>query len=141
MSEIPPLNIGALAEAAGVGRQTIRFYERRGLIPDPPRSPAGYRQYPEATVGRLRFIRRAQELGFTLAEIGELLDLRIDEVSACGAVQARAREKLRTVEEKIADLQRIGGSLERLVAQCDARRPTSDCPILEELEDPGQVGP
>jgi Hg(II)-responsive transcriptional regulator len=136
MSESTRLNIGALAALSGGGRQTIRFYERRGLIPNPPRSPAGYRRYPEATVARIRFIRRAQELGFTLAEITELLSLRVDEVSACEAVQAKAREKLLTVEEKIIDLRRIGDALERLVNQCEERQPTGDCPILEELDDP-----
>lgn len=128
------LTIGKLAAAAGVGRETIRYYERQGLLDEPPRSQAGYRHYPPDAVGRLRFIRRAQELGFSLAEITELLDLRIDEVSACSAVEARARAKLVTVEEKIDDLRRIGDALGRLVEKCEARQPTSDCPILEELE-------
>ncbi len=129
------LTIGALAAAAGVGRETVRFYERKGLIPDPPRSPAGYRRYPEDTVQRLRFIRRAQELGFTLREITELLEFRVDEVSACSTVEVRAREKLKQVEAKISDLRRISSALHRLVEKCQAREPTSDCPILEELEE------
>lgn len=129
------MKIGALADAAGVGRETVRFYERKGLIPDPPRSPAGYRLYPEDMVQRLRFIRRAQELGFTLREIAELLEFRIDEVSACGTVEVRARKKLEQVEAKISDLRRIGSALHRLVDKCQAREPTSDCPILEELEE------
>lgn len=128
------LTIGALAASAGVGRETIRYYERKGLLEEPPRSGAGYRQYPAEAVDRLRFIRRAQELGFTLAEITELLGLRVDEASACGAVEARARAKLVTVADKIDDLRRIGDALERLVEKCEAREPTSDCPILEELE-------
>ncbi len=129
------LTTGALAALAGVGRETIRYYERTGLLDEPPRSQAGYRHYPPDTVDRLRFIRRAQELGFTLVEITELLRLRIDEVSACSAVEARARAKLVTVEEKIQDLRRIGDALEVLVKKCQSRQPTSDCPILEELED------
>lgn len=129
------LTIGKLATSAGVGRETIRYYERIGLLEEPPRSEAGYRHYPPGVVDRLRFIRRAQELGFTLAEITELLDLRIDEVSACGAVEARARAKLASVTEKIDDLHRIENALERLVDKCEARQPTSDCPILEELAD------
>jgi MerR family transcriptional regulator, copper efflux regulator len=129
------LTIGALAGAAGVGRETVRFYERRGLIAEPPRSPAGYRRYPPEVVQRLRFIRRAQELGFTLGEIEELLDLRVDEVSACGTVERRAREKLEQVETKITDLHRIGDALNRLVDKCQAREETSDCPILERLEE------
>ena len=136
MPDEDSLTIGALASAAGVGRETIRFYERRGLISDPPRSPAGYRRYPLNTVLRLRFIRRAQDLGFTLSEISDLLDLRVDEASACGTVEARAREKLEQVETKIADLQRMSDTLSGLVHKCQAREPTSDCPILEVLEDP-----
>ena len=135
MCKADTLTIGELAAAAGVGRETVRFYERRGLIDEPPRSPAGYRRYSRDTVQRLRFIRHAQALGFTLAEITVLLDLRVDEVSACGTVEVRAREKLEQVETKIADLRRIGGALQRLVAKCQAREPTSDCPILEELEE------
>lgn len=135
MSTTETMTIGTLAEAVRVGRETIRFYERKGLIDDPPRSPAGYRLYPPQTVARLRFIRRAQELGFTLAEISELLDLRIENESVCSTVEARARGKLVQVESKIADLQRIGQALGRLVVKCTAREPTGDCPILEELED------
>lgn len=129
------MTIGTLAAAAEVGRETVRFYERKGLIDDPPRSPAGYRLYPRRTVQRLRFIRRAQELGFTLAEISDLLDLRVENTSACDAVEARARDKLAAVEAKIEDLQRMGSALGRLVVKCEEREPTGDCPILEELED------
>lgn len=135
MTRTPALTIGALAAAAGVGVETVRFYERRGLLPRPPRTPSGYRQYPPDSVERLRFIRRAQGLGFTLEEIGELLELRVDEVAACGAVEAGARSKIRQVEEKMAELQRILDALGRLVAACEAREPTSECPILEALEE------
>lgn len=133
------LTIGALADAAGVGRETVRFYERQGLVADPPRSGAGYRLYAPETVARLRFIRRAQQLGFTLSEISELLDLSAADPSACVAVEARARRKLADVEAKIADLRRIGDALSRLVERCAARQPTGDCPILEELEDGGEA--
>ena len=135
MSKTETLTIGKLAASAGVGRETIRYYERQGLIDAPPRSPAGYRHFPPDTVLRLRFIRRAQELGFTLGEISDLLALRVDEVSACGPVEAGAREKLEQVETKISDLRRIGDALHRLVDKCQAREPTSGCPILEEFED------
>ncbi len=134
---MPPsdvLTIGALAGAAGVGVETVRFYERKGLIPEPPRSPSGYRQYEPATVERVRFIRRAQGLGFTLAEIAELLDLRIDEVAACAPVAAQARAKLEQVAGKIDELRRMQAALERLVEACEARQPTGECPILEALE-------
>ena len=128
------LTIGALAGAVGVGRETIRFYERRGLIPDPPRSRAGYRKYPADAVRRVRFIRRAQELGFTLAEISELLHLRVSDAATCGTVEANARAKLDQVHAKVADLNRIGAALESLVARCELREETGECPILEELD-------
>ena len=134
MSNGDTLTIGALAAAAGVGRETVRFYERKGLLEAPPRSPAGYRHYSVTVVGRLRFIRRAQGLGFTLKEISDLLALRVDEVAACGT-EARAREKLSRVAEKLTELRRMKRALERLVEACLAREPTSDCPILEELEE------
>ncbi len=135
---MPPearLTIGALAEAAGVGRETVRFYERKGLLPEPPRTASGYRDYPLESVERLRFIRRAQGLGFTLQEIADLLALRVDEVAACGAVEAQAREKLLSVADKLTELRRMKKALERLVDACQSREPTSDCPILEELEE------
>ena len=135
MTKTETLTIGELAASAGVGRETIRYYERKGLLEEPPRSAAGYRHYPPDVPWRLRFIRRAQELGFTLAEISGLLDLRVDEVSACAVVETRAREKLVQVETKIADLRSMGDALRRLVDKCQARAPTSDCPILEVLED------
>jgi Hg(II)-responsive transcriptional regulator len=129
------LTIGALAKEAGMGVETIRFYERKGLLPEPPRTAAGYRQYAPDAVERLRFIRRAQGLGFSLKGISELMDLRVDEVAACGAVEQHAREKLAQVAGKITELRRIETALHRLVSACEAREPTSECPILEELED------
>lgn len=135
MSDESSMTIGMLARAAGVGRETVRFYEREGLLPEPPRSASGYRRYPPDSVERLRFIRRAQGLGFTLQEIGDLLALRVDEVAACGAVEARARRKLESVAQKLTELRRLKRALERLVAACAAREPTSDCPILEEIEE------
>ncbi len=129
------LTIGALAKASDIGVETVRFYERKGLLPEPPRTKAGYRQYPPDTVDRVRFIRRAQGLGFSLREIAELLELRVDEVAACGPVEAQAREKLEQVAGKIAELRRIQSALRRLVRACEAREPTGECPILEELEE------
>ncbi len=134
MSETATLTIGALAQAAGIGVETIRFYERRGLLRDPPRTPAGYRQYPADTVDRVKFIRRAQGLGFALREVSELLDLRVDEVAACGLVEAQAREKLEQVGGKIEELRRMETALQRLVEACEAQEPTGTCPILEELD-------
>lgn len=138
MSSGDLLTIGGLAKAAGIGVETVRFYERRGLIPEPARTAAGYRQYAPGVIERVRFIRRAQGLGFTLAEIAELLDLRVDEVAACGAVEAQAREKLDQVAGKIDELRRMEAALDRLVARCEAREPTGECPILEALEGSGE---
>lgn len=128
------LTIGKLANAAGVGVETIRFYEREGLLPKPPRKRSGYRQYPPDTVGRVMFIRRAKELGFTLKEITELLDLRVDPDKSCADVRALAKSKILDVEEKMADLARIKGALEKLARACRGKGPTSECPILDAIE-------
>lgn len=127
------LSIGQVAKATDVGIETIRFYEREGLLAEPPRRRSGYRQYPPEAVARVRFIRRAKELGFTLKEIGELLDLRIDPERSCADVRALARAKLRDVEAKMDDLRRIQGALESLAAACRGRGPTSECPILDAI--------
>ena len=128
------LTIGKLASAAGVGVETIRFYEREGLLPKPPRKRSGYRQYPPDTVARVMFIRRAKELGFTLKEITELLELRIDPDKSCADVRALAKAKIVDVEEKMADLARIKGALEKLAKACRGKGPTSECPILDAIE-------
>lgn len=129
------LSIGQVAAAADVNIQTIRYYERRGLFPNPRRTPSGYRQYGDEAVARLRFIKHAQELGFSLHEIQELLALRVRHAAACDAVERKTRAKIALVEGRIGELQRLKRTLERLAAACEARRPTADCPILEVLED------
>jgi Hg(II)-responsive transcriptional regulator len=129
------LSIGQVATAADVNIQTIRYYERRGLFPAPRRTAAGYRQYSGDAVARLRFIKHAQELGFSLNEIQDLLGLRVRHGAACDAVERRTRLKIEVVQQRIRDLQRMKRTLERLAAACAARRPTDDCPILEVLED------
>lgn len=129
-----PLTIGRLAEAAGVGVETLRFYEREGLLPKPPRKRSGYRQYSPQAVERVLFIRRAKELGFTLKEITELLELRIDPHKSCADVRALARSKIEDVETKIADLARIKSALEKLAKACRGKGPTSDCPILDAMD-------
>ena len=131
------LTIGQVARAAEVNIQTIRYYERRGLVTAPRRTPSGYRQYAEDAVSRLRFIKHAQELGFSLQEIQELLRLRVRHAAACDAVERKTRQKIDVVQQKIRDLQCMKRTLERLAAACAARRPTDDCPILEALEDHG----
>src|SRR5881397_3349031 len=124
-----PLTIGQVATAADVNIQTIRYYERRGLFPTPRRTPAGYRQYAGDAVARLRFIKHAQELGFSLKEIQELLGLRVRHGAACDAVERKTREKIELVQERIRDLHRMKRTLERLAAACVARQPTDDCLI------------
>ncbi len=134
------LTIGQVANAADVNIQTVRYYERRGLVPTPRRTPAGYRQYAEDAVRRLRFIKHAQELGFSLREIQELLGLRVRHGAACDPVERKTRRKIEVVEQRISDLKKMKRTLERLAAACAARRPTDDCPILEVLDDHDDVG-
>jgi MerR family mercuric resistance operon transcriptional regulator len=129
------MTIGKLANRAGVGVETIRFYERRGLIPEPPRRSSGYREYTEEMVPRLSFIRKAKELGFTLKEIDDLLTLRVDPTTTCGDVKRRAEAKIRDIEDKVRLLERMKAALQRLAALCQGRGPVSACPILEALED------
>ena len=128
------LTIGQLAKEAGVGVETIRFYEREGLLAEPERRRSGYRQYPPEVVRRVRFIRHAKELGFTLKEIQELLELRVDPHSSCADVRKRAGDKIADIEERVASLERMKGALEGLARKCRGRGPTADCPILEELD-------
>jgi len=134
------LKTGELARQGGVNLQTIRFYEREGLLVQPPRTRSGYRQYSPDTVRRVRFIRRAKDLGFTLKEIGELLSLRVDTDRTCADVRAMARTKIADIESKVAELQRIGEVLNRLAQTCRGRGPTSACPILDMLEQEGTRG-
>ncbi len=128
------LSIGQLAKKAEVNIQTVRYYERRGLLPDPPRRESGYRQYSLSDLARLRFIKHAKELGFSLRETMELLTLRVDPNTTCTNVKKRAEAKLVEVEDKILALQRIKEALTHLVGLCRGRGPTSECPILEALE-------
>jgi MerR family transcriptional regulator, copper efflux regulator len=129
------LTIGKVARLAGVGVETVRFYEREGLIDEPSRRESGYRQYPEETVRRLRFIRRAKELGFTLKEIKELLALRLDPETTCADVRNRAQVKISNIVEKIWTLTKMKEALEKLTLACSGRGPVSECPILEAMKD------
>lgn len=128
------LSIGQVAKKTGVGVETIRFYEREGLVHNPPRNVSGYRAYPPETVERIRFIRTAKDLGFTLREIRELLSLRVDPVGSCEEIKTMAMSKLIDVESRIQVLQAIRKSLEGLVTACEKRQPTTDCPILDCIE-------
>ncbi len=135
---MPALKIGQVAKRAGVGVETIRFYERRGLIEDPPRKESGYRQYPEITVSRIRFIRRASDLGFSLQEVGELLDLRADTGASAGDVRRRTEAKILEIDSRITDLKRMKLALARLSSCCGGKGSISECPILEALEMDGE---
>lgn len=128
------LTIGQLAKNAGVNIETIRYYERRGLIPEPPRRESGYRQYTPEFVTRIQFIKRAQELGFSLNEIAELLALRVDSETACSEVRQHAEVKIANIEGKIQTLQQMKQALKALVVVCNENGTTSECPILEALE-------
>ena len=135
-----PLTIGRVARLAGVGVETIRFYERKGLIPDPPRKASGYRQYPQEAVYRIRFIRRAKALGFSLQETKELFALRVDSESTCQDIRNRAEAKILDIEEKIRVLAKMKDELAKLAAACETGAPVSECPILAALdEENGEV--
>jgi len=125
--------ISRLAKELGVNIETIRFYERKGLIQQPPKPTTGYRHYPSETVNRIHFIKRAQELGFTLDEIVHLLSL---EDSPCSAVQTLANNKLEKVRSKILDLRRLENALEVLLSQCHENEDKSHCPIIDSLQPP-----
>lgn len=133
------LSIGELAREAGVNVQTVRYYERRGLLEEPPRTASGYRKYPESDIARLGFIRRAQSLGFTLGEICDLLSLRVDPETTATDLHRRVEEKLADVEAKIAELRRIEGALRDLADSCKAHGPIGECPFLAALEAQGEV--
>jgi MerR family mercuric resistance operon transcriptional regulator len=130
------LTISKLAQAARVSVETIRYYERLGLIEQPPKPAQGYRTYPKVTLERVLFIKRAQDLGFSLEEIDNLLSLG---ESHCSEVQALAEGKLASVREKINDLRRLELVLEDLVTQCRTNPDNTACPIVESLQpDPHQ---
>ena len=127
------LTIGMLARRAGVGVETVRFWERRGLVLRPPRPAGGYRTYPEETIARIRFIRQAQALGFTLQEIAALLALRVAPGVDCAAIRARAAAKLADAKTRLAELERICAALSILVAACPGSGAVVHCTILDAL--------
>lgn len=127
------LSISQLAAQAGVPIDTVRYYERSGLIAEPPRRPSGYRQYPPETVKRLRFIRRAKDLGFTLEEVGELLELSRHPADDMQGLKNAARAKLAVVEAKLAELRRVQRGLRKLIDACPGHGALRRCPILDAL--------
>ncbi len=128
------LNIGSVAKEAEVNIQTIRYYERRGLLPEPERTAANYRVYGGDSVRRVRFIKRAQELGFTLTEIKELLELRAAPRSCCEDVRERSEAKIKDIEEKVRTLEGMKKALSKLVRACSGRGPVTECPILDSMD-------
>ncbi|RMF21439.1 MAG: heavy metal-responsive transcriptional regulator [Deltaproteobacteria bacterium] len=128
------MTIGTVAKQAGVTVDTIRFYEKQGLLAPRRRRASGYREYDGEAVRRLRFIRRAKDLGFTLGDIRELLALKVDRRASCARVKRRAEAKITEIEEKIRTLRKMKNALARLTRACDERAPTSECPILDALE-------
>src|SRR5919109_5622041 len=136
------LSIGQVAERAGIGVETVGFYEREGLLEEPPRRASGYRQYTEQVVQRLHFIKRAKLLGFSLKEISELLLLRVDAQTSCDEVRQRTEAKIAEVERKVVELQRMRQALLQVHSLCTGQGPASACPMLDaldkqELQDPG----
>jgi MerR family mercuric resistance operon transcriptional regulator len=126
--------IGQLSKLSDTGVEAIRFYERRGVLPPAKRTEGGYRQYGRDTVKRLHFIHRAQELGFSLKEITQLIALRVTSKSNCSEVKKRALSKLQQIESKISDLQKMRDVLKEVTQACVANRPIADCPILNSFD-------
>jgi MerR family mercuric resistance operon transcriptional regulator len=127
------LTIGQLAKATQVGVETVRYYERRGLLPEPPRRESGYRQFPFDAIRRIRFIKRAQNLGFSLREISQLLALSDGQEAGCEDVRQFALEKVREIEMKIDHFTRLKETLLDLAGKCQGVGPLIDCPIIESL--------
>ena len=132
--------IGEVAQRADVNKETVRYYEERNLITTPDRRRSGYRIFTQRHIDQIKFIKRAQQLGFTLSEIKELLELRVDEQTSCSNIKKEAQDKCRDVTQKIRDLRRIQETLVSLIDSCSGGGPTDDCPILEALEGKNQTG-
>jgi MerR family copper efflux transcriptional regulator len=131
------MKIGEVAKQSEVGIETIRYYEREGLLAEPQRKPSGYRQYDQSVIARLRFIRRAKELGFTLAEIKELLGLWFEANTRCEHIRQRAGQKITDIEDKIRSLQKMKRSLKKVISECESGASIGDCPLLEGIDNSG----
>lgn len=125
--------ISEAAEQAGVNVQTLRYYERRGLLPKPPRRTSGYREFPDDAIRIVRFIKRAQELGFTLDEVRELLRLRRQSGRHRERIRTVAEQRIQQIDQKIGELERMKHALQTLVHSCH-KGATLDCPIIEALD-------
>lgn len=129
------LRIGEVANKSHVGVETVRFYEREGLIALPKRNVSGYRQYSESAIKQIQFIQHAKTLGFSLKEIRELIKLKSTRDARCKSIKSTAKAKIADIQEKIDALKRMKMALEPLVAQCKSSDPISDCPILNALDE------
>lgn len=127
------LTAGKLAQKARINIETIRFYERKGLLPKPKRTGSGYRMYSQESAQRIQFIKRSQQLGFSLKEILGLLSLRVDSKKTCKHVKKRIETKIDEIDKKIKSLRRIQKALKNMAKSCQGKGPTSKCPILDEL--------
>ncbi len=128
------LTIGQVAKASDVGVETVRFYQRQGLIAEPAREGTQRRRYSQETVARIRFIRGAQNLGFSLKEIEDLMALRLAPGTSKAEIKARAQAKVDEIEEKMRDLQRMRDTLMKLIGSCEGTGTVEDCPILEAFD-------
>jgi len=127
------MTIGQVARKTGVSVETIRYYEKEGLLTEPERSPSGYRQYPAESIKRVLFIQRAKEVGFTLKEINDLLSLQSRPEACCGDILDRATMKVEQIDAKIHELQRMKHALQELTIECVSDNGLDDCPILDAL--------
>jgi Hg(II)-responsive transcriptional regulator len=129
------LTIGEVAKRASVNSQTLRYYERKGILCPDARTLSGYRTYRPETVRKLKFIKEAQDLGFTLSEIKELLGFRISTPQQCAKVRSKAERKLKLVQDKLQQLRNLERTLDRLIVACGKRDISADCPIIQRMED------
>jgi Hg(II)-responsive transcriptional regulator len=134
-TELGSLTIGRVAKLSGVGVETVRYYQRSGILPKPPTVTSGFRTYSPEIVKRIRFIKRAQELGFSLTEVTELLSLRSSGRGSCLSVQKKTEQKLTEIDRKIADLLRLKEALNEVRKVCSREQKSSACPVLEEFYD------
>jgi len=137
---ITTYKIGEVAHRADVNKETVRYYEQRELIPKPDRRRSGYRIFTQRQIDQIKFIKRAQQLGFTLREIKELLELRVDEETSCSEIKEEAQKKYQDVTQKIKDLRQIQDTLVDLIDSCSEGGPIDNCPILNALEGENKTG-
>lgn len=130
-------SIGQVAKQSGVSVETVRYYEKEGLLEVPERKESGYRQFKGDTIARLSFIQQAKKLGFSLKEIGELLSITSDATTVCNDVKQLSQDKLVDIENKIKMLQQMRKSLKKLIDVCPGQAPINDCPILDALQKKG----